>query len=575
VSPEETLEFKPSGMSGQAGADKSIRDLLAEVRLIKKETEEETWTLKKAENTPENETEKDDAEIWFIDLFDAQRLIFGFIPHHLNLRLMSVTATAGLVNEGRNLIIVALVGTGLHIRIFNVSGRIVIDKPESKLVSGEALTALKNLFNSISNEASLSERKQEIIRDATSIAGVTSYTEAANLALRLPARGVLDLWQLAYWATKEYPTHLQAEKIARTMLRNAIAESSMPNEMSRLLQERIIQRNPQRGTLLNFWISDPTSVSRLYVTRLRVCRYALRPSMKVRKTAAKYTLIVNQTYRMLLSLQGVRPSRAGEVDGEVNQDSVRLKLRALSDDLTSDLVVGWLSVLYDVIQWGVEDSAVIASLPPSPSVTVECWCEDSESVFWPLPDWTNFISHDVYGQLWRRFLRYLEAAKLLNLASREGFLPRLLVTGWIACVVETFLALEPQGMWRGDHGILKQLEDDITCDEHCGTEERIEAIKKATENVMKAAADVYAEILKRGEGGTIYRAGDETFHMVEWFEERLPSLLNHLFVLMADSGAKTQSEIRDFLEDTELAKCWEDMGLTSLNLQNLAKNNQD
>lgn len=39
------------------------------------------------------------------------------------LRLMSVAATDGLVNKDRNLVIVALVGTELHIRIFDASGK--------------------------------------------------------------------------------------------------------------------------------------------------------------------------------------------------------------------------------------------------------------------------------------------------------------------------------------------------------------------------------------------------------------------------------------------------------------------
>jgi hypothetical protein len=52
-----------------------------------------------------------------------------------NLRLMSVAAADGLVNEGRNLVIVALVGTDLHIRIFDASGEKVVDKAENELLS--------------------------------------------------------------------------------------------------------------------------------------------------------------------------------------------------------------------------------------------------------------------------------------------------------------------------------------------------------------------------------------------------------------------------------------------------------
>jgi hypothetical protein len=92
-----------------------------------------------------------------------------------DLRLMSITATKDLLDVGRNLIIIAFVGTDLHIRIFDAGGKKVIDKTESELISGDILTALKKRLNPFPDGSSLSkEDKQEIIRNATSIAGHTS-----------------------------------------------------------------------------------------------------------------------------------------------------------------------------------------------------------------------------------------------------------------------------------------------------------------------------------------------------------------------------------------------------------------
>ena len=54
-----------------------------------------------------------------------------------DLRLMSVASVGGLVNNGRSLVIVALVGTNLHIRIFETNGKKVVDKTEKELVSGK------------------------------------------------------------------------------------------------------------------------------------------------------------------------------------------------------------------------------------------------------------------------------------------------------------------------------------------------------------------------------------------------------------------------------------------------------
>jgi hypothetical protein len=78
------------------------------------------------------------------DLFTVERDISADIDTSLcsdvkfpewDLRLMSVAATKDLLDVGRNLIIVALVGADLHIRIFDASGKKVVDKAESELIT--------------------------------------------------------------------------------------------------------------------------------------------------------------------------------------------------------------------------------------------------------------------------------------------------------------------------------------------------------------------------------------------------------------------------------------------------------
>lgn len=60
-----------------------------------------------------------------------------------DLCVRSVDSSDRLPNEGRNLVIVALVGTDLHIRIFDANGKRAVDKAaENELISGETLTAL-------------------------------------------------------------------------------------------------------------------------------------------------------------------------------------------------------------------------------------------------------------------------------------------------------------------------------------------------------------------------------------------------------------------------------------------------
>jgi hypothetical protein len=94
------------------------------------------------------------------------------------------------------LIIVALVGADLHIRIFDASGKKVVDKAESELISGEILTALKKRLNPFPGESSLSkEDKQEIIRNATSIAGHTQEVPVPNLQREAASRKICrEIW---------------------------------------------------------------------------------------------------------------------------------------------------------------------------------------------------------------------------------------------------------------------------------------------------------------------------------------------------------------------------------------------
>ncbi len=94
-----------------------------------------------------------------------------------DLRLMSVDTADGLLNEGRNLVIVAVVGTALHIRIFDANGQRVVDKAENELINGDTVTNLKRRLDPLPDESRLSQKhKQNFIRDATSVAGHTRFT---------------------------------------------------------------------------------------------------------------------------------------------------------------------------------------------------------------------------------------------------------------------------------------------------------------------------------------------------------------------------------------------------------------
>ena len=72
-------------------------------------------------------------------------------------RLGSFAGTEGKGNKPRNLVFITFIGNNLHIRIFDASGKKIVDKPENKLVSSEVLTALKKRLSLIQNDSFISK----------------------------------------------------------------------------------------------------------------------------------------------------------------------------------------------------------------------------------------------------------------------------------------------------------------------------------------------------------------------------------------------------------------------------------
>ena len=100
-------------------------------------------------------------------------------PIEYDLRLISVPTT-DVLGKARKLFIVEFVNNLLHIRIFNIFGKKVVDKKEKEkdlevnekyLEGGEMLEAFKARLKLIPNESNLSKKdKQKIIEDAALIA---------------------------------------------------------------------------------------------------------------------------------------------------------------------------------------------------------------------------------------------------------------------------------------------------------------------------------------------------------------------------------------------------------------------
>ncbi|MEZ5325590.1 MAG: hypothetical protein R3F19_11060 [Verrucomicrobiales bacterium] len=89
-----------------------------------------------------------------------------------DIRLMAVDSIDDLITEGRNLIVVARVGDGIHIRIFGADGGEFFDRTELELESGLSLLMLKDAVSPGAPLENLSaEEKNTLIRSALSTSG--------------------------------------------------------------------------------------------------------------------------------------------------------------------------------------------------------------------------------------------------------------------------------------------------------------------------------------------------------------------------------------------------------------------
>jgi hypothetical protein len=118
-----------------------------------------------------------------------------------DLRLVApVNQSDNLPEAGRHLVIVALVGADLHIRIFDENGERVIDKQEKELVGGDTLSAIKKQLKILPEESHLSqEQKQKLLRDVTSIAG---YTRSIAVNESLYGEGKSLIVYATHWPKK-------------------------------------------------------------------------------------------------------------------------------------------------------------------------------------------------------------------------------------------------------------------------------------------------------------------------------------------------------------------------------------
>lgn len=379
--------------------------------------------------------------------------------------------------------------------------------------------------------------------DSSGGEGAYSLTQAARNALKLPARGVLEFWQLAHWAVHDETffkdKEQRAEQIARTMLRNVISESMILNRLSRRLQDHVILNEVNGGTLLNFKDEE----------------------LKVECVAA-----IDTELALLMRPEQARHPIQSRIRVKRGDDSfLRFKLkdkRGREEELP-ELVAAWLSILYDLlalterlailrgtrIQPPIMEThhAVIIADPGTGMRQIE------KELRWPVPDWETFRAHDLFWQFWKSFQRDHEKEREAYEQEREKpldnlyceLLPRFLAAGWIRCVLDTFLAMNRS----------REKSDVDPQDPRPALRWPLEEaqMEKYEVEVLSRAAALHAQLEECIRKPARSRRHFDSQAMLDWLVEQLPMFFSYWYVPTADTTESSHhfGKIITFLKGSE------------------------
>ncbi len=305
-------------------------------------------------------------------------------------------------------------------------------------------------------------------------------TLAGQQALTLPARSVLDLWQLANRlvhirpklsdrqsqesddkrAVNEKPDHadLRAESLVRSMLRHAVEGSRMSSKTSECIQERIITRDIDGGTVLDF-ADLKLSPKRLYVHDFSLSFNFAKPDTSAATDPTYYT-------RSKLSVAHVENFVLYLEIGHKAANSVRYAHENSASERSEDArlppyVSAWLILLCDILT--LADRPAIIGLAPildsgliearHDTVTLSSDRPTSRYLYhvrWPEPIWDTFLGFELFQQHWERYKSCLDLDRDPKDPDDTALL-RQLAAGWVACVLRTFVSLAPNAQkFRGE-----------------------------------------------------------------------------------------------------------------------------
>lgn len=348
------------------------------------------------------------------------------------------------------------------------------------------------------------------------------YSEAAKLALALPSRGVVNLWGLAWWIHSEKQHFLESsiEKIARTMLRTLLDESTVSSRLGRQILEQTIRRKSMGETILDFSSPNP----KLHVAHATTAHFEQRTCRQAKDAALSTCSSLS-----VIQLKGVIMS-------------LSKKEEPLPEDILPDDVAGWLAIYHDAILWS-KDSLLFRSSPvTSPLVTVMHEVARGggrtgrSEVRWPSPQWPSFLAHEVFEAKWDEwYKRLLPVAKRLRDAGiRKDWFLEMFSVAWIHCAVSTYMDL--YGRRLGD----KETEEkDKTfaaeVDKYLDESEPEAGCAEAEQKAVEMVRDTYALI---GKANVQFKAKTGGTFMRDWIERKLPLLLSYSYVPIDHEGMR-------------------------------------
>jgi hypothetical protein len=372
--PKDTLRFKPSGN------DKSIYELLSKVKVFR------------------NEDDDNSKIVPFMDLLDIRKFI----------------QVAGEIRQDE--LLMEKIGESYAI---------------SELTDQKGYRSVQ--FEHVVDSQYISSIKHDKAEDDF----FKYLTHLAWHGFHLPARAVLDLWQIAYCVLGEHTNEknegkFQAERIARTMLRNAIFRSDMPSYEEKILQDKIMSRSTDSGTILNF---EEVGLD---------VRFLNKP------------LPIN--FKKVFQEEPEFSSRSSLKLTYTEDIMFRLVSKNNKHDLPED-VAAWLSILYDILLLvervaifkGAEKKSLnvfvvheviltkqsIRKATLKSNVNLNIVKQNPKKFYWPAPVWETFLAQEIFWNLWREDLKKLH--KILEIEDERHI--RILVSYWIICVLKTFAAL--------------------------------------------------------------------------------------------------------------------------------------